>query len=52
VLPRLVVDEGVDAPPPVHPCVDADGLERVQYLYDVSTSHMPAVASSGRVRPC
>jgi hypothetical protein len=46
---RLVADEGVDTPSSIHPCVDADGLERVQYLDYVSTSHVPSVASDGHV---
>jgi hypothetical protein len=48
VPPRLVADERVDPPAPVHPCADADGLEPVQYLYDVGTGHVPAVASGGQ----
>jgi hypothetical protein len=36
-------------PPSTHAWT-ADGLEPVQCLYDVGTSHMPTVASGGHVR--
>jgi hypothetical protein len=38
VLTRFLTDERVDAPAAVHPCLDTDGLEPVQYLYDVTGS--------------
>ena len=38
MTPRLLTYERVDAPAAVHPYGDADGLEPVQYLYDVTSS--------------